>query len=109
MVRQDGPIEVAVGEPASPVGSRRIVDDRTVRGADREVSPARHRTRVAQAGRLGPLAGPVDSPSVACHDVAMIAAFSLTPLGVGPSVSEPVAEAVRLVRSSGLPNQTNAM
>lgn len=39
----------------------------------------------------------------------MIAAFSITPLGVGPSVSEPVAEAVRLVRASGLANETNAM
>ena len=39
----------------------------------------------------------------------MIAAFSITPLGVGDSVSEPVAEAVRLVRDSGLPNETNAM
>ncbi|MGZ4712745.1 MAG: MTH1187 family thiamine-binding protein [Acidimicrobiia bacterium] len=39
----------------------------------------------------------------------MIAAFSITPLGLGPSVSEPVAEAVRLVRASGLPNATNAM
>ena len=39
----------------------------------------------------------------------MIAAFSITPLGVGASVSEPVAEAVRLVRDSGLPNETNAM
>ncbi len=39
----------------------------------------------------------------------MIAAFSITPLGVGPSVSEPVAEAVRLTRASGLPNETNAM
>ena len=39
----------------------------------------------------------------------MIAAFSITPLGVGVSVSEPVAEAVRLVRQSGLPNETNAM
>lgn len=39
----------------------------------------------------------------------MIAAFSITPLGIGPSVSEPVAEAVRLVRASGLPNETNAM
>ena len=39
----------------------------------------------------------------------MIAAFSITPLGMGPSVSEPVAEAVRLVRASGLPNETNAM
>jgi uncharacterized protein (TIGR00106 family) len=39
----------------------------------------------------------------------VIAAFSITPLGVGESVSEPVAEAVRLVRASGLPNETNAM
>ena len=39
----------------------------------------------------------------------MIAAFSITPLGVGESVSESVAEAVRLVRESGLANETNAM
>ena len=39
----------------------------------------------------------------------MIAAFSITPLGTGASVSETVAEAVRLVRASGLPNETNAM
>jgi uncharacterized protein (TIGR00106 family) len=39
----------------------------------------------------------------------MIAAFSITPLGVGDSVSTSVAEAVRLVRASGLPNETNAM
>ena len=39
----------------------------------------------------------------------MIAAFSITPLGVGDSVSGSVAEAVRLVRASGLPNETNAM
>ena len=39
----------------------------------------------------------------------MIAAFSITPLGIGDSVSEPVAEAVRLVRESGLPSETNAM
>ena len=39
----------------------------------------------------------------------MIAAFSITPLGGGDSVSESVAEAVRLVRDSGLPNETNAM
>jgi len=36
----------------------------------------------------------------------MIAAFSITPLGVGESVSEAVAE---VVRASGLPNETNAM
>ena len=39
----------------------------------------------------------------------MIAAFSITPLGVGASVSEPVADAVHLVRESGLANETNAM
>jgi uncharacterized protein (TIGR00106 family) len=39
----------------------------------------------------------------------MIAAFSITPLGVGDSVSASVAEAVRLVRASGMPNETNAM
>lgn len=39
----------------------------------------------------------------------MIAAFSVTPLGVGDSVGELVAGAVRIVRESGLPNETNAM
>jgi uncharacterized protein (TIGR00106 family) len=39
----------------------------------------------------------------------MIAAFSLTPLGVGESVGELVAEAVKVVRASGLPSETNAM
>lgn len=39
----------------------------------------------------------------------MLAAFSITPLGVGDSVSASVAEAVRLVRESGLPNETTAM
>ena len=39
----------------------------------------------------------------------MIAAFSITPLGVGDSVGASVADAVRIVRESGLPNETNAM
>ena len=39
----------------------------------------------------------------------MIAAFSVTPIGIGESVSGAVAEAVRLVRESGLANETNAM
>jgi uncharacterized protein (TIGR00106 family) len=39
----------------------------------------------------------------------MIAAFSITPIGASESVSGPVAEAVRIVRRSGLPNETNAM
>ena len=39
----------------------------------------------------------------------MIVAFSVTPIGVGEGVSEYVADAVRVVRESGLPNSTDAM
>jgi len=39
----------------------------------------------------------------------VIAAFSITPLGAGESVSRSVADAVRLVRDRGLANETNAM
>ncbi|MFI5782761.1 MTH1187 family thiamine-binding protein [Nocardia sp. NPDC051570] len=39
----------------------------------------------------------------------MIAAFSVSPLGTGEDVGRAVAEAVRIVRASGLPNETNAM
>jgi uncharacterized protein (TIGR00106 family) len=39
----------------------------------------------------------------------MIVAFSVTPLGVGEEVSGVVALAVQVVRSSGLPNHTDAM
>jgi uncharacterized protein (TIGR00106 family) len=39
----------------------------------------------------------------------MIVAFSVTPLGVGEDVADYVADAVRVVRASGLPNQTDAM
>ncbi|MFG2521859.1 MTH1187 family thiamine-binding protein [Streptomyces sp. NPDC048527] len=39
----------------------------------------------------------------------MIVAFSVSPLGVGEDVGEYVAEAVRVVRESGLPNRTDAM
>ncbi len=39
----------------------------------------------------------------------MLAAFSVTPVGAGDSVADLVAEAVRIVRASGLPNETNAM
>jgi uncharacterized protein (TIGR00106 family) len=41
--------------------------------------------------------------------VSVLVAFSVTPLGVGESVGEVVAEAVRVVRDSGLPNKTDAM
>jgi uncharacterized protein (TIGR00106 family) len=39
----------------------------------------------------------------------VLVAFSITPLGVGEDVGEHVAEAVRVVRASGLPNRTDAM
>ena len=39
----------------------------------------------------------------------MLVAFSVTPLGVGEDVADYVADAVRVVRDSGLPNRTDAM
>jgi uncharacterized protein (TIGR00106 family) len=39
----------------------------------------------------------------------VIVAFSVSPLGIGEDVGEAVAEAVRVVRASGLPNRTDAM
>ena len=39
----------------------------------------------------------------------MLIAFSVTPIGTGEAVGEAVAEAVRVVRDSGLPNRTDAM
>lgn len=39
----------------------------------------------------------------------MLAAFSISPVGTGESVADLVADAVRIVRASGLPCETNAM
>ncbi len=39
----------------------------------------------------------------------MIVAFSVTPLGAGEEVGALVAEAVRVVRASGLPHRTTSM
>jgi uncharacterized protein (TIGR00106 family) len=41
--------------------------------------------------------------------VSVLVAFSVTPLGVGEAVGEMVAEAIRVVRDSGLPNKTDSM
>jgi uncharacterized protein (TIGR00106 family) len=41
--------------------------------------------------------------------VSVVVAFSVTPLGVGEAVGEIVADAVRVVRDSGLPNATDSM
>ncbi|MEV6065413.1 MTH1187 family thiamine-binding protein [Nocardia sp. NPDC052001] len=38
----------------------------------------------------------------------MLAAFSITPIGAGEDVGEPVAAAIRVIRESGLPNRTSA-
>ena len=43
------------------------------------------------------------------YGALMLVAFSITPLGVGEGVGVQVAEAVRVVRDSGLPNRTDAM
>ncbi len=58
-----------------------------------------------------------DTPSASDTVAAMLIAFSVAPSGIGErsaadpsgSVSEAVAEAVRVVRESGLPNSTDAM
>jgi uncharacterized protein (TIGR00106 family) len=39
----------------------------------------------------------------------MLFAFSIAPAGAGDSVSGAVADAVRVVRESGLPNETTSM
>jgi uncharacterized protein YqgV (UPF0045/DUF77 family) len=39
----------------------------------------------------------------------MLVAFSVTPLGIGDSVGDLVAEAVRVVRASGLPHRSDAL
>jgi uncharacterized protein YqgV (UPF0045/DUF77 family) len=39
----------------------------------------------------------------------VLIAFSVAPSGVGDSVSEAVADAVKVVRESGLPHHTDAM
>jgi uncharacterized protein (TIGR00106 family) len=39
----------------------------------------------------------------------VLVAFSVTPIGTGEAVGEAVAEAVRVVRESGLPNRTDSM
>jgi len=39
----------------------------------------------------------------------MLVAFSVAPLGAGESVTAAVADAVRIVRESGLPHRTDSM
>lgn len=41
--------------------------------------------------------------------MSVLVAFSVTPMGVGEGVGEIVADAVRVVRASGLPNKTDSM
>jgi uncharacterized protein (TIGR00106 family) len=41
--------------------------------------------------------------------VKVLAAFSISPVGAGDSVGDAVAEVIREIRASGLPNETTAM
>jgi uncharacterized protein (TIGR00106 family) len=41
--------------------------------------------------------------------MSVLIAFSVSPVGTGEDVGEIVAEAIRVVRASGLPNRTDAM
>ena len=43
------------------------------------------------------------------EEQVVLVAFSVTPLGIGEDVGRVVAEAVRVVRASGLPNRTDSM
>ena len=54
------------------------------------------------ARRAGRVAGQREEQGV-------LVAFSVTPIGTGEAVGEAVAEAIRVVRESGLPNRTDAM
>ena len=47
-------------------------------------------------------------PGIPGYAGSMLVASSITPLGTGEGVGEIVAEAVRVVRESGLPNRTDA-
>ena len=49
------------------------------------------------------------TPGVRGMVEAVIVAFSVAPSGTGDSVSEAVADAVRVVRESGLPHRTSSM
>ena len=102
-----GPAEPRVGErgedPVDPLGNLGRVDE----------PPGVEERLAGMVGSVcvgGDDQHPEAVPRGSRRDhLTMIAAFSITPLGVGTAVSEPVAEAVRLVRNSGLPNETNAM
>jgi len=93
-------------------GGRHLADHPPAVGCPRRGLAARPRPGAAvragtrQPGRL--LRVPA-GPGCATREEAMLVAFSVTPLGVGDAVGEYVADAVRVVRDSGLPNQTDAM
>jgi uncharacterized protein (TIGR00106 family) len=62
-----------------------------------------------QRGTLVSARGLTGRASSRSGGLRMIVAFSVTPLGVGEDVASYVADAVRVVRASGLPNRTDAM
>src|SRR5690606_26524908 len=85
-----------------------VAQDRRLLPAD--VGPARGRLRrraAPEAGGRG-RGDRLPRPQRGSGE-RVIVAFSVTPLGVGEDVGEYVADAVRVVRESGLPNRTDAM
>lgn len=56
-----------------------------------------------------PASGPSTGSRQCWHAGDMLIAFSVAPSGSGPSVGRAVADAVRVVRESGLPNRTDSM
>ena len=91
-----------------------------VLGVEPSDGPTRKRKRTTRA-RLSPVRAAALFPSTVARAVIsvssgvlertldLIVAFSITPLGVGEGVAEPVARAVKVVRESGLPNRTDSM
>ena len=59
-------------------------------------------------GRAGRLGGAL-APGVRDAAVGPVAAVAIAPNGTGAELSEYVAQAVGVIRESGLPNETNAM
>lgn len=51
----------------------------------------------------------LSSGAIGRHSWWMLIAFSVAPLGASESVADAVADAVRIVRESGLPNRTDSM
>lgn len=95
-------LQTAVADAGA--STRGMTADRQWKGAS-----VAHVVRLVRPGQMGQPYFRIRPRRLTWHDQRMLIAFSVTPLGVGDSVGDLVAEAVRVVRASGLPNQTDAM